>query len=92
MLSLLIFDKKLSNDINHQKVRDYCHYTGKYRGPSHRICNLIFNLTNKIAVGFCNGSKYDYDFIKELGNEFEGQFECIVENSEIYFPIKNQTI
>ena len=22
------------------KVRDHCHYTGKYRGPAHNICNL----------------------------------------------------
>ena len=22
------------------KVRDYCHYTGKYRGAAHDICNL----------------------------------------------------
>ena len=23
-----------------QKVRDHCHYTGKYRGAAHNICNL----------------------------------------------------
>ena len=22
------------------KVRDHCHYTGQYRGPAHRNCNL----------------------------------------------------
>ena len=26
----------------HQKVRDYCHYTGKYRGAAHDICNLRY--------------------------------------------------
>ena len=25
--------KKLSKSINYRKVRDHCHYTGKYRGP-----------------------------------------------------------
>ena len=42
-------------------------------------------MPNEIPVGFHNGSKYDYHFIiKELANEFEGPFECIGKNSEIY--------
>ena len=33
--------KKISaNDKKYQKVRDHCHYTGKYRGAAHDICNL----------------------------------------------------
>ena len=35
---------KLKNDKNafkiYNKVRDHCHYTGKYRGAAHSICNL----------------------------------------------------
>ena len=27
-------------DKKHHKVRDHCHYTGKYRGAAHNICNL----------------------------------------------------
>ena len=26
----------------HHKVRDHCHYTGKYRGATHNICNLRY--------------------------------------------------
>ena len=26
------------------KVRDHCHYTGKYRGPAHRNCNLRYRI------------------------------------------------
>ena len=34
-------------------------------------------------VVFQNGSNYDYHFIiRELANEFEGQFECLEENTE----------
>ena len=27
-------------DKKHHKVRHHCHYTGKYRGAAHNICNL----------------------------------------------------
>ena len=37
---------KLSKGINNSKVRDYCHYTGKYRGAANSICNLEFNVPN----------------------------------------------
>ena len=68
--------KKLFKSINYRKVRDYCHYAGKYRGAAHSICNLKFNVPNEIPVVFHNGSNYDYHFIvKALANEFEGKFE-----------------
>ena len=60
-------------------------FSGKYRGAAHRICNLRFNVPNEIALVFHNGSNYEYHFIiKELANEFEGQFECLGENTEKY--------
>ena len=78
------FPKELANDKNYWKVRDHCHYTGKYRGAAHSICNLKFNVPNEIPVVFHNGSDYDYHFIiKKLANEFEG-FECLQENTEKY--------
>ena len=52
-------------------------------------------MPNEIPVVFHNGSNYDYHFIiKELANEFEGQFECLGENKEKYntfsAPIKKE--
>ena len=29
-----------TNDKKHHKVKDHCHYTGKYKGAAHNICNL----------------------------------------------------
>ena len=66
-----------------QKVRDLCHYTGRYRGASHRICNLRYKIPKEVPVVFHNGSTYDYNFIiKPLAREFKGNFECLGENTE----------
>ena len=60
-------------------------FKGKYGGAAHSIRNLRFTVPNEIPVVFHNGSNYDYRFIiKELANEFEGQFECLGENTEKY--------
>ena len=68
-----------------QKVRDHCHYTGKYRGAAHSICNLRYKISKKIPVVFHNGSTYDYHFIiKQLAREFYGYFERLGENTEKY--------
>ena len=81
----------------YRKVKDHSHYTGKYRGAAHGICNLRYNIPREIPVVFHNGSTYDYHFIiKKLAEEIKGEFECLGENTEkcITFsvPIKNETI
>ena len=81
----------------YQKVRDHCHYTGKFRGAAHSICNLNYKVPQEIPVRIHNGSKYDYHFlIKELAEEFKGEFECLRENTEKYIifsiPIKKNMI
>ena len=56
-----------TNDKKDYKVRDHCHYTGKYRGAAHNICNLRYKIPKEVPVVFHNGSTYDYHFIiKEL--------------------------
>ena len=76
------FDK---NDKKHYKVRDHCHYTGKYRGAAHNICNLRYKIPKEIFIVFHNGSTYDYHFIiKELVKEYDGNFDCLGENTEKY--------
>ena len=68
---------------------------GKYRGAAHNICNLRYKVSKEIPIVFHNGSIYDYHFIiKELVKEFEGNFECLGENTEKYItfsvPIKKK--
>ena len=41
---------KNTKDKNYEKARDHCHYTRKYRGATHGICNLKFNIPNEIPV------------------------------------------
>ena len=84
-----------NNDKKQQKVKDHCHYTGKYRGAAHNICNLRYKVPNEILVVFHNGSTYDYRFIiKELVKEFDGNFDCLGENTEKYItfsvPLKKK--
>ena len=85
----------VKSDKKHYKVRDHCHYTGKYRGAAHNICNLRYKIPKEIPVLFHNGSTYDYHFIiKELVKEFDGNFECLGETTEKYItfsvPIKKK--
>ena len=86
------FDK---SDKKYHEVRDHCHYTGKYREAAHNICNLRYKIPKEIPIVFHNGSTYDYHFIiKDLVKEFEGNFECLGENTEKYItfsvPIKKK--
>ena len=82
-------------DKKHHKVRDHRHYSGKYRGAAHNNCNLRYKMPKEIPIVFHNGSTYDYHFIiKELVKEFDGNFECLAENTEKYItfsvPIKKK--
>ena len=84
-----------NNEKKNYKVSDHCHYMGKYRGTAHNICNLRYKVPKEIPILFHNGSIYDYHFIiKELVKEFEGNFECLGENTEKYIifsvPIKKK--
>ena len=49
------------------KVRDHCHYPGKYRGAMYSICNIKYSVPKKILIAFLIGCNYDYRFsIKEF--------------------------
>ena len=87
MIPLTKKEEKHHNNIDkqHHKVKDHCHYIGKYRGTAHNICNLRYRIPKEIQIVFHNGSTYDYHFIiKDLLKEFDGNFESLGENTEKY--------
>ena len=69
-----ICKKEFCDDKNKKKVRDHCHYTRKFRGAAHSVCNLRYKVSKEIPTVFHNGLTYDYHFIiKKLAKEFEGE-------------------
>ena len=74
---------KYTTEKEYHKVKNYFHFTGKYRGVAHVICNLKYSIPKKCPVVVHNGSNYDYHFIiKELVKESEGEFNCLGENTK----------
>ena len=66
------------------RVRDHCHFTGRYRGAAHNRCNLKYSKPNNISVFFHNLTGYDsHLFIKKLGVT-AGTIDCIPNNEENY--------
>ena len=45
------FQNKYLKDKKYCKIRDHCHYAGKYRGAAHTICNLKYSVP-KISYSF----------------------------------------
>ena len=80
-----INDKKNKYYKNLMKVMDHDHYTGKYRGAAHSICNLRYKTQEDIPVVIHNGSNYDFHLIiTELAKEFRSEIHCIPEDKEKY--------
>ena len=70
--------------LNNDRVRDHCHYTGRYRGAAHNKCNLKYQKPKFIPVIFHNLSGYDsHLFIKAL-SETKGNIDCIPNNQQKY--------
>ena len=82
-----ICSKKLEKD----KVRDHCHFTGKYRGAAHNKCNLNCRKPRILPVIFHNLQGYDaHLFIKQLA-KLEGKLECIPSTEEKYISFSKHS-
>ena len=68
------------------KVRDHCHFTGKFRGAAHQSCNLKFQRPKFTPVFFHNLQNYDaHLFVRALGLMDEVlSIKCIPNNGEKY--------
>ena len=75
-----------------EKVKDHCHYTGRFRGAAHNSCNLKYKKPKFIPVVFHNLSGYDsHLFIKNLGFT-DGTIDCIPNNEEKYISFTKNTV
>lgn len=73
--------------VDEKRLRDHCHITGYYRGPSHNECNLKFTDTRTIPVIMHNLSGYDsHLFITKLASDgiMKGDISVIPANAEQY--------
>ena len=77
------FEDKYPNDEKVRKVRDHCHYTGKYSGAAHSLSNLEYIIAKEVTIVFSNGLSCSYHFIKkELAKEFKREFTSLGENTK----------
>ena len=86
-----ICNEKFDDDKDY-KVRDHCHFTGRYRGAAHNKCNLNYRKPNFTPVVFHNLSGYDsHLFIKNLGFS-QGNIDCIPNNEERYISFTKSIV
>ena len=80
--------------LGNDRVRDHCHFTGRYRGPAHNNCNLKYRKPKIISVFFHNLSGYDsHLFIKKLGTpDKKENIDCIPNNEEKYISFSKTII
>ena len=70
-------DKDDENYKDKRKVKDHCHYTGKFRGAAHSKCNLNYKVPKDIPIIVYNASYDTHFIINQLANGFKGELNCI---------------
>ena len=81
-----IYKKPLNDD----RVRDHCHFTGKYRGAAHNSCNLQCRKPMIFPVILHNLQGYDaHLFIKQL-SRLPGELSCIPSTEEKYISFSKK--
>ena len=82
-----ICKKELGNFKTNPKVRDHCNFTGQYRGPAHKSCNLKLKIKpdkTKITVVFHNLKGYDSHLIMQKIHTAKENITCVPNNAEKY--------
>ena len=79
--------------LNYDKVRDHCHFTGRYRGALHSERNLkLKQKPFSIPVFANNISGYDSHMFVKLLAELEGGVSCISQNEEKYMAFSKNVL
>ena len=79
-----------NGELKNDRVRDHCHFTGRYRGAAHNKCNLNCRKPKVLPVIFHNLQGYDaHLFIKELA-KLEGKLDCIPSTEEKYITFNKK--
>ena len=80
-------------ELNTDKVRNYCHITGKFRRAAHNQCNLKLKIPKKLPIIFHNLEGYDGHIIFNELNNFDVTIDVIPKTIEKYMSIiVNRTI
>ena len=74
------------------KVKDHCHYTGKFRRAAHSKCNLRYKFPKVIPIIIHNASYDTHFIINHLAKEIKGELNCIGENMENYITFSAQIL
>ena len=82
-------DKDDKNYKNKRKVKDHCHYTGKFRGAAHSKCNLNYKVPKDIPIIIHNAS-YDTHFIinqlaEELKSKLKGGLLTVLDLCRLHY-------
>jgi hypothetical protein len=79
--------------LGEDKVRDHCHFSGKFRGAAHNRCNINYKAPKFFPVVFHNLSGYDsHLFIKKLRGNNGEKINCIPNNEEKYISFSRDVI
>ena len=69
---------------DHEKRREHCHITEKYRGAAHWSCNISLQLTKNVSVLFRNLRSYDSHLIFYELKKFDVKTDVIPNRLEKY--------
>ena len=79
--------------MGNNRVRDHCHFSGKFKGAAHNECNLNYKIPKFIPVVFHNLSGYDsHLLVKKLRGSQGEKIKCIPNNEEKYISFRRDVV